>query len=87
MFGGLSFMVDDRMVVSAGGNGDLLVRVDPEHHEALLASTGARGAEMGTGRTMGKGWITVDAAAVASDDDLLRWIEVALDYHRTKGAR
>jgi hypothetical protein len=30
MFGGLSFMVNEKMVVAAHKLGDLLVRVDPE---------------------------------------------------------
>lgn len=29
MFGGLSFMVDERLAVSVGSKGDLLVRADP----------------------------------------------------------
>ncbi len=43
MFGGLAFMVDERMVVcvSAGG-GDLLVRVAPERDAELLKKVGAR---------------------------------------------
>ena len=45
MFGGLSFMVHDSMVVSAGRNGDLLVRIDPARNDELLDGTGgpARG--------------------------------------------
>lgn len=47
MFGALSFMVDDRMVVSVRGDGDLLVRVDPQRSPALVSVAGAGPAEMG----------------------------------------
>lgn len=47
MFGGLSFMVNEKMVVSVRGDGDLLVRTDPEQADELLTVKGARPAEMG----------------------------------------
>jgi len=55
MFGGLSFMVNQRMVVSVRSDGDLLVRADPEQADELLTVEGAPPAEMGAGRTMGNG--------------------------------
>lgn len=84
MFGGLVFMVNDAMVVCAMSNGDLLVRADPQRSDDLLTRTGARQAEMGGGRTMGKGWIAVDEEALATDEDLRSWLEVALGYNETK---
>src|SRR5688572_29401617 len=51
MFGSLSFMVDERMIVAAGRNGHLLVHVDPERSEELLLRAGARRAEMGKGKS------------------------------------
>jgi len=36
MFGGLSFMVNEKMVVSVRGDGGLLVRADPEQADELL---------------------------------------------------
>lgn len=81
MFGGLSFMVNERMVVHVRSNHDLLVRADPERADALLSVKGARPAEMGAGRAMGKGWILVDDEAVETDGDLGFWIDVALDHN------
>lgn len=82
MFGGLAFMVDERMVVCvSGGGSDLLVRVAPERDAELLQKAGAQRAEMGRGRSMGKGWITVDERALAEDKDLQSWMEVSLDFH------
>ncbi len=80
MFGGLSFMVDDRMAVFVRRDGGLLVRADPERSRKLLALEGTRAAEMG-GRAMGPEWIDVAAEAIATDERLAFWIQVALDHH------
>lgn len=82
MFGGLALMVDDRMVVCvSGGGSDLLVRVAPERDAELVSRPGAHRAEMGKGRSMGEGWITVDRDALGTDADLRHWIDVSLDFH------
>ena len=81
MFGGLSFMVNDKMVVSVRGGGDLLVRADPDRTDELLTATGARPAEMGAGRAMNRGWIAVDEEALATDETFDFWIDVALEYN------
>lgn len=82
MFGGLAFMVDERMVVCvSGGGSDLLVRVAPERDAELLTKPGAQRAQMGKDRSMGEGWIAVDKAALESDHDLQYWMDVALDFH------
>lgn len=79
MFGGLAFMVDERLVVSAGRGGDLLVRVPADRHDAYLDRPGAEQATMAQGRrTMGEGWVVVGAEALASDDDLGWWVAEAL---------
>lgn len=81
MFGGLSFMVHESMVASVRSDGDVLVRVDPERNDELLTTEGAHPAQMGAGRAMGKGWITVDRAAVATDEQLDFWLGLALEYN------
>jgi TfoX/Sxy family transcriptional regulator of competence genes len=85
MFGGLSFMVNDKMVVAAGRGGDLLVRIDPERHRELVALPGAGPAEMGAGRAMGPSWIRVGHDAIASDRQLSFWIDVAMEYNAKAG--
>lgn len=88
MFGGRSFMVDDRLAVSALKGGDLLVRVAASRHEELVARPGAGEAEMGTARSMGPGWISVSAASIADEESLSFWLGVALDHNRsTNGNR
>lgn len=81
MFGGLSFMVNEQMVVAARGDGDLLVRVDPARNDELVARPGAEPAEMGAGRTMGPSWIAVAQDAVADEAGLSFWISAALEYN------
>ena len=71
-------MVNDKMIVSAGKTGDLLVRVAADRHETLLGEPGAAQAQMGAGREMGAGWITVTPETVADDGRLTFWIDVAM---------
>ena len=87
MFGGLAFMVDEKMVacVSAGG-GDLLVRVSRGRDAECLEVAGARRAEMGAGRSMGEGWIAVDGAALAADEDLGFWIDAVVEHNAEQTA-
>ena len=84
MFGGLAFMITEAMVVCVMSNGDLLVRADPLRADDLLTARGARPAEMGAGRAMGKSWITVGEEATTTDEGFDSWLRVALDYNETK---
>ncbi len=82
MFGSLSFMVNGKLAVSALKDGDLLVRVADDRHDELLGVPGARQAEMGPGRDMGRGWIEVSADVIDDEDALAAWLALALDYSR-----
>lgn len=79
MFGGLSFMVDDSMVVAARRSGDLLVRMDPARYDELLDVPGAKPAVMGD-RPMGPGWITVSPDGLTTHEQLTFWIDVGLEH-------
>ncbi|MEP6816832.1 MAG: TfoX/Sxy family protein [Marmoricola sp.] len=46
MFGGLAFLVNGNMVVSASGRGGLLLRVDPDETESLVSEAGVTRFEM-----------------------------------------
>ncbi|MCC6705532.1 MAG: TfoX/Sxy family protein [Thermomicrobiales bacterium] len=83
MFGGKAIMINDKMVVCAMRSGNLLVRIAPERREELVARPGATQAEMGAGRSMGPSWLSVVAEAIADDDQLSGWLDVALEYNRT----
>lgn len=82
MFASRSVLVRDKMIASAAKDGSLLVRVDAGRHHQLLAEAGAQQAEMGAGRDMGPGWITVSPQAIADDEGLAFWIQAAMDYNR-----
>ncbi len=82
MFGGLAFMVNEKMVACvSGGGGALLVRVSRSRDAEYLEVVGARRAEMGKGRSMGEGWIAVDGEALTEDADLRFWIDAVLEYN------
>ena len=68
MFGGLAFLIGGNMAVSASGQGGLMVRVDPEETDSLLADGSARPVVM-RGRAM-RGWLRVDTDRLRSDQDL-----------------
>jgi hypothetical protein len=72
MFGGLAFLVDGRLAVSASGQGGLLLRVDPAQRDALVADPHADPFVM-RGREMA-GWLHVHLDGDASEDELGRWV-------------
>lgn len=82
MFGGRSFMVNEKLAVSALKSGGLLVRVDAEQHTELLTRPGAQQATMGADREMGPGWIEVEAATVEDDENLAAWLDIAMEHNR-----
>ena len=78
MFGGLGFMIGGNMAIAASGQGGILVRVDPDESDELVATTSAEPMEM-RGRQMA-GWLRVDTADVADDDALASWVERGAGY-------
>jgi len=81
MFGGLAFLINGNLAVSASSQGGLLLRVDPTSTDALLTDPHAQRAVM-RGREM-DGWLRVDADAVTTDEDLARWVAHGLGYARS----
>jgi hypothetical protein len=81
MFGGLAFLIGGNMAVAASGQGGLLVHVDTDESDALLASTSARPFEM-RGRAM-RGWLRVASEDLASDDELAGWVGRGTAYARS----
>ncbi|MPZ16115.1 MAG: RNA methyltransferase [Chloroflexi bacterium] len=81
MFGGLAFLVGGHMAVSASGQGGLLLRVDPRETDSVVRADGVTRFEM-RGRAM-DGWVRVDPSAIASDQELTRWVQVGVAYARS----
>jgi TfoX/Sxy family transcriptional regulator of competence genes len=78
MFGGIAVMLNGNMAVVIRGKGGLMVRVDPDESDRLLAEPGAQATEM-RGRPM-RGWLTIDPAACAKEADLRRWVSRGVSY-------
>ncbi|HEX4520493.1 MAG TPA: TfoX/Sxy family protein [Gaiellaceae bacterium] len=74
MFGGLAFLVGGNMAISASGQGGILVHVDPDHGEALIAAGPAEPMER-RGRPM-QGWLRVGAEHLGTREELARWVEL-----------
>ena len=85
MFGGLAFLIGGNMAMAASGQGGLLVRVDPDQSDALVAETAARPMEM-RGREM-RGWLRVGGDDVASAAELARWAGLGTAYARSLPAK
>jgi TfoX/Sxy family transcriptional regulator of competence genes len=85
MFGGLAFLVGGNMAVAASGQGGVLVRVDPEQSDTLVATTDAYVMEM-RGRPM-PGWLRVDAEQLRTDRELARWVDLGTTYARSLPAK
>jgi len=81
MFGGLAFLVRGNMAVAASGQGGLLVRVDPEESDAIVAKTAATPMVM-RGKSMA-GWLRVDADAVGTKRRLAPWVTRGVSYARS----
>jgi TfoX/Sxy family transcriptional regulator of competence genes len=81
MFGGLAFMIGGNMAVGVSGQGGLMVRVDRDDTEALLAKPHARPFEM-RGREM-KGWVRVDPEGVRTKRQLEPWVRRGVSYARS----
>lgn len=84
MFGGIGFMVNGKMCVTASPvqNGHLMmIRVNPTQHEELIQRKGASTAIM-RGKEH-KGWIFLTQEAIQSEKDLKNWIALALTFNKT----
>ena len=81
MFGGLAFLINGNMSVSASSQGGLLLRVDPAETDALAGRPHAQPFEM-RGRAM-KGWLRVDAEGVRTKRELQRWVARGVAYARS----
>ena len=81
MFGGLAFLINGNMAVSASSQGGLLLRVDPADTDALVEDPDARRFVM-RGREM-DGWLRIDSAGLSTDRQLQQWVAHGLAYARS----
>ena len=79
MFGGLCFMVNDKMCVGVEKE-RMMVRLDPEKYEDVINKEGVKPMDF-TGKVM-KGYVFVDADALNTKKKLEYWMNLALEYNK-----
>src|SRR4051812_3104531 len=77
MFGGIAWLVNGHMAVGTLVD-DLMVRLDPDDAQRALAEAHVGPMDF-TGRPM-RGFVKVDAAGIADDTSLARWVDEAADH-------
>jgi TfoX/Sxy family transcriptional regulator of competence genes len=81
MFGGLAFLVNGNMSVTASGRGGLMVRVPPDETETLLAREHVEPMVMAGRET--RGWLRVAAEGVRTKRQLQSWVTRGVDYAKS----
>jgi TfoX/Sxy family transcriptional regulator of competence genes len=79
MFGGLCFMVNDKMCVGIEKE-RLMVRLDPGKYDEVIEKEGCMPMDF-TGKIM-KGYVFVDIEVLNTKKKLEYWIKLALDYNK-----
>ena len=78
MFGGLCFMVNDKMCVGVLQD-RLMVRINPEKYDEVMELEGCRAMDF-SGKPM-KGFAFVDIDVLDTNKKLGFWIRLALEYN------
>ena len=78
MFGGLCFMVDDKMCVGVVKD-ELMCRINPDLESTVLENNAVRPMDF-TGKSM-KGFVFVEDAGLKSKKELAYWVDLCLDFN------
>ncbi len=79
MFGGLCFMVNDKMCVGVEQD-RMMVRLDPAKFDEVIEKEGCKPMDF-TGKVM-KGFVFVDIDVLNTKKKLEYWINLALDFNK-----
>jgi TfoX/Sxy family transcriptional regulator of competence genes len=79
MFGGIAFMVDGKMCLTAGAD-RMMCRINPDIHETAIKRKGCRTVIM-KGREY-KGYVYVNEDSLHTKADFDYWIALALDFNK-----
>jgi TfoX/Sxy family transcriptional regulator of competence genes len=79
MFGGIAFMVNGKMCLSAGTD-RIMCRIDPAIHQQVVVREGCRTVIM-KGREY-KGYIYVNEDSLRTTTDFNYWVTLALDFNK-----
>ena len=80
MFGGVGFLLNGNMACGVNKD-DLIVRVDPEKHIALLKKPHTKPFDL-TGRPM-RGWLVVEAEGCKTERQLSGWVKEGIAFAST----
>lgn len=79
MFGGLCFMVNNKMCVGVEQE-RLMVRLDPAVYDQVMKKDGVKPMDF-TGKIM-KGYVFVDIDVLKSKKELSYWVNLALEFNK-----
>ncbi len=79
MFGGLCFMVNDKMALGVEKD-RLMVRLNPDIYDEVMEKEGCRQMDF-SGKPM-KGFVFVDADVLTTKKKLEFWVKLALEYNK-----
>lgn len=79
MFGGLAFMVNDKMCMTAGPE-RMMCRIDPAIHDEAIKRIGCQTVIM-KGREY-KGYVHVNKDSIQNQKDFDYWVSLALAYNK-----
>lgn len=79
MFGGLCFMVNDKMCVGVEQE-RMMVRLDPAKYDEVIEKEGCKPMDF-TGKVM-KGYVFVDIDALKAKEKLEFWLKLPLEYNK-----
>jgi TfoX/Sxy family transcriptional regulator of competence genes len=80
MFGGLAFLIGGHIAIAATRDGRLMLKVDEDELEAVLALPHVAPMVMRDREMVG--WVRVDADALEDDAELKTWIDHGMAYAR-----
>ena len=79
MFGGLCFMVNDKMCIGVESE-RIMVRLDPAKYDEAMEKDGCK--PMDFTRKVMKGYVFVDADVLNTKKKLAYWVNLALEYNK-----
>lgn len=80
MFGGLAFMIDDKMCVGVDKE-NIMLRCEKDETDELLKKKGAKEFDLSGGRPM-KGWLLVGPDGTRSEKDFQWWLAKAIEGNK-----
>jgi TfoX/Sxy family transcriptional regulator of competence genes len=83
MFGGIAFMVNDKMCIGVDKDA-IMLRCEPNATEELLSKKRARPFDL-TGKPM-KGWLLIDEVGTKNKKDFDFWIKIAIEANKKASA-